>query len=544
MYLTLTITMLLFLRSVWGTVATVVVIALAATSAIGIGSWLGLPLTPVSAAAPTIILTIAIADGVHILVTLNRDLRTGQEKREALIDSLRVNWQPVFLTSLTTVIGFASLNFSDAPPFRDLGNLTAIGVVAAWFYSVTFLPAFVAAIPYRVRPARPVGGWSMERFAEWLIDRRARVLASMTVLVGGAALLIPRIELNDTFVEFFDPSIEFRRDTDFATKHLSGIYQIDYSVGAAGEGGISEPAYQEHLDRFVEWFRGQPHVDHVLALSDTMKRLNKNMHGDGAAMYRLPEARDRAAQYLLLYEMSLPYGLDLNNQINVKKSATKLSVTVQNVSARDLRETDARAQEWLGRNAPEVMRAEGAGTTLMFANISKRNIESMMRGTILAFALISVTLIVALRSVKLGLLSLIPNIVPTVIAFGVWGALIGEVGMAVATVTACSLGIIVDATVHFLSKYLRARREHGATSEDAVRYAISTVGAALWITFAILAAGFGVLGLSSFQMNGHFGLLVAITIAAALLADFLLLPTLLMRVESARHERELEYATR
>lgn len=543
MYAALALTMLLFLRSVWGTLATISVIALAATSAMGLGGWLGIPLTPVAAVAPTIILTIAIADGVHILVTLTRDLRAGQDKYEAIVDSLRVNWQPVFLTSLTTVIGFLALNFSDAPPFADLGNLTALGVVAAWFYSVTFLPAFVAIVPYRVRPARRLGHGSLERFAEWLITWRSQVLIAMAGLVLATGLLIPRIELNDSFVEFFDPAIEFRRDTDFTSRHLSGIYQIEYSVGAGEEGAISEPEYLAGLERFADWYRAQPHVDHVLTLSDTMKRLNKNLHGDVESMYRLPDARDLAAQYLLLYEMSLPYGLDLNNQINVKKSATKLSVTLQNVSARELREADRRARAWLRQNLPPAMHAEGAGMTLMFAHISERNIESMLRGTVLAFALISLTLALALRSVKLGLLSLVPNLVPTVIAFGIWGGLIGEVGMAVATVTACSLGIIVDATVHFLSKYLRARRERGASSEDAVRYAIATVGAALWITFAILAVGFGILGLSSFQMNAHFGLLVAITIAAALAADFLLLPTLLMRIEGALHQEEPQYAT-
>lgn len=531
MYGVLLVTMFLFLHSVWGTLATLLIAALAASSAMGIGGWIGIPLTPPSATAPTIILTIAIADGVHILVTFANELHKGRGSTDAMVESLRLNWQPVFLTSLTTVIGFLSLNFSDAPPFSDLGNFTAIGVTAAWFFSVTFLPAFVSVVPYRVRPRRSGRLPSMEVFAEWLIARKTPVFYGMVAVVVLAAAFIPRIELNDVFVKYFDQSIEFRRDTDFATENLAGIYQFQYSLESGEAHGINDPSYLAEVEKFGEWLRAQPEVSHVSALTDTMRRLNKNMHGDDVSYDRLPDDREMAAQYLLLYELSLPYGLDLNNQINVKKSSTKVTATIDDVSARVLREVDARAQQWLTENSPPSMQTAGAGPSLMFANISLRNIESMVRGTLLAFFLISLIMIVSLRSLKLGVLSLVPNLVPTIIAFGVWGVLVSEVGMAVATVTTCSLGIIVDATVHFLSKYVRARREQGATSEDAVRYALSMVGPALWITFLILAAGFSVLALSAFKFNAHFGLLVAITIGAALLADFLLLPTLLMKID-------------
>lgn len=177
------------------------------------------------------------------------------------------------------------------------------------------------------------------------------------------------------------------------------------------------------------------------------------------------------------------------------------------------------------------MQSEGAGGVVMFSHISLRNIQSMASGTVLAFALISLLLVVSFRSIRHGTLSLIPNVVPTIMAFGVWALLVGDVGMSVATVVAASLGIIVDATVHFLSKYLRARREQNASAEDAVRYAISMVGSALWVTFLILIIGFSVLVFSPFKINSHFGLLIAITIGAALLADFLLLPTLLLEVD-------------
>ena len=187
-----------------------------------------------------------------------------------------------------------------------------------------------------------------------------------------------------------------------------------------------------------------------------MKRLNKNLHEDDPVWYRIPDNRELAAQYLLLYEMSLPYGLDLNNQINVDKSATRFVVTLENLDTKRIRALTAEAEEWLRNNAPDHMYATGVGAVVMFAHISERNINGMLRGTTLALILISLALILALRSLKIGLLSLIPNLVPAIMAFGLWGIFVGQVNMGLAVVVGMTLGIVVDDTVHFLSKYLRA----------------------------------------------------------------------------------------
>jgi predicted RND superfamily exporter protein len=176
----------------------------------------------------------------------------------------------------------------------------------------------------------------------------------------------------------------------------------------------------------------------------------------------------------------------------------------------------------------------------MFANIGKRNIISMLIGTTVALIMISMVLIFALRSFKIGLISLIPNLVPAAMGFGLWGLTVGEIGLSLSIVTSMSLGIVVDDTVHFLSKYLRARREKGLNSEDAVRYAFRTVGRALLITSIVLIAGFLVLSTSSFELNSGMGLLTAIIIGFALLADFLFLPAILMKIEGKTDEKKMD----
>lgn len=524
------ITMLLLLRSVTGTLVTALILVLSASTGMGLAGWLGIALTPPTVGATTIIMTLAVADSIHILITLFHALARGLDRRSALLESLRVNLQPITLTSLTTAIGFMSMNFSDAPPFRDLGNITAMGVVAAWLYSLTLLPALLLMLPLRVRSEKQPSA-AMQRLADFVLRYRRGLLGLGGLSMVIAGVLVPRLELNDQFVQYFDESLPFRRDTDFATTHLTGIAQLHYSLAAGAASGINEPLYLQHLKAFADWFEQQPETVHVNSLHTLYERLNRNLHGDDPAWHRLPDSRQLAAQYLLLYEFSLPYGLDLNDQINVDKSASRFTVTTTDLSTRELRALELRAQNWMRAELPEPMQGRATGPSIMFAYISERNIHTMLWGTLLAVILIVTTLAVALRSLKLGLISLAANLAPALLAFGAWALVVGQAGLVVSVVFAMALGIIVDDSVHFLSKYLHARRRRAAPPADAVRYAFRTVGSALWITSLILMAGFALMALSPFQLNQHTGLLMAITIGFALLADFLFLPPLLLAVD-------------
>ncbi len=531
MFLVFIVVLFFWVRGFSGTFATLWVIVFSIVGAMGMAGWLGIRLTPPSFSAIMIIPTMSIAHSVHILMNFLIAMHHGESKQEAMIDSLRVNMQPVFLTTLTTMIGFLSMNFSDAPPFRDLGNIVAMGVFIAWILSIGFLPAMMMVLPIKAKKVESRSSRLMIALAEFVIARRRALLVGMGLLVVLLLSFVPRNELNDNFTEYFSEDIEFRRDADYASENLSGLYLIDYSLEAGESGGISDPQFLSKIDEFAEWYRQQPEVIHVNVITDIFKRLNKNMHGDDPNDYALPEQRDLAAQYLLLYEMSLPYGLDLNNQITTDKSATRMTVMLYNQSTSSVLALEQRAQQWLRDHAPANLHVQGASPTLMFSHIGYRNIRAMLTGTLTALVLISLILIVALRSVKIGLISLIPNLVPAGMAFGLWGIINGQVGLALSIVTGMTLGIVVDDTVHFLSKYLRARREMGLDAEDAVRYAFRTVGLALLATSIVLAMGFLVLTRSAFVLNADMGLMTALTILFALIADFLLLPTLLMALD-------------
>jgi predicted RND superfamily exporter protein len=278
---------LLIMRSAVAPFATLIVILLSSMVGMGWAGFAGIKLTPISGSAPIIILTLAIADSIHILLSLRTAMREGMSKRDAIVESLRLNFLPVTITSITTVIGFLALNFSDSPPFWHLGNITAVGILAAWAYSITLLPALIDILPYRTerRAGAGPGERFMARTAEFVIARPRQLLLG----VGGASILlmsfIPTIDFNDQWTRYFDERIEFRRETDEALQHF-GMYPIEYSVPAKTSGGVSEPDYLANLERFTEYLREQPEVAHVYSLSDIMKRLNKNLHGDDPASVR------------------------------------------------------------------------------------------------------------------------------------------------------------------------------------------------------------------------------------------------------------------
>ncbi|WP_103864774.1 RND family transporter [Aquimarina sp. I32.4] len=527
------ITTLILTRNFVSTIATFIVVVFSIMSAIGFVGLMGIKLTPPSSVFPTMILTLAVADSIHILITMLQKMRKeGYAKKEALVESIRLNFMPVFITSLTTVIGFLTMNFGDVPPFWDLGNITAFGMTMAFLYSTTALPALMAILPVKTKETKKdvqKTSWYTS-LGEFVAKQPVRLTIISTIIISGMTYLATKNQFNDEFINYFDETVQFRSDTDYISKNLTGIYNVEFSVGSEESGGINNPEYLQKLNEFENWLNIQPEVIHVNAFSEVARRVNKSMHGDDESFYKVPNNREEAAQYLLLYELSLPFGLDLNNQINVDKSETRVTVTIQNISSSEMINFSKRAEQWLQDNTPKPMHTIAVSPTLMFSKLGFRQADSMLKGNIIALILISLVLMFALRNFKMGLLSIIPNVTPVFIGFGFWAMYKAQINTGMVIVFGMTLGIIVDDTVHFMSKFLRARRELGYDAKQAVIYAFETVGKALVTTTIVLLAGFAVLSTSSFALNSYMARITVIIILSALIIDFILLPSLLILV--------------
>ena len=538
MYLVILLVTFLLVRSIYATFSVIFVIFPCIFVAMGFGGWINVGLTPASMSAPTIITTLAVADSIHFLVSMLNHKRQGNTHKESIVYSLSVNGKPIFLTSITTAVGFLSLNFSDSPPFHDLGNITAFGVMAAWLFSITLLPILISFVDIKPRSSIGFLNSYMDKMGTFIASNHKPVLLTSLVVSVLLVASVPKNEINDDFLKYFDEDISFRADTDWISQNLSGLNAIQFDMRSEGDNGISDPDFLKKLEKFANWARQHELVTNVQSITDVFKRLNRDLNGGNEDFYKIPGDRELAAQYLLLYELSLPFGLDLNNQIDINKSSTQIIVTIEDLTTNEIRQWISEAENFLQNEVG--ISAVAAGPTVMFSYIAERNIQGMLWGTFYAVIIISGLILVALKDVKLGIISLIPNILPAALAFGIWGLLVGQVNMAVAVVTGMALGVIVDDSVHFLTKYQIAKNGGETNARKAVISAFTGVGTALLVTTIILVAGFAILAQSSFGLNSAMASLTAIALFMALVADLTLLPALLIALDDDRTTKNVE----
>lgn len=527
------------LRSGFAMLGIAIITITSCASAIGIAAHFGFVINLLSITSINIIITVAIAHCVHIYVYFLQAYRSGEPKLRAVTESFRINLQPIFLTSLTTALGFLSMNFSDMPPARDLGNITAIGVSIAFFLSLTLLPGIIMLSPIssKMPKSSNSSSRSMDKFANFVVKNRHSVGIAALIISGIFLSLAPLNVVNDKFTENLKKPHPFRLDNEKIDANFGGLYTIEFDFKAKEGSSISDPEYLNALDKFVDWLREQDDVKNVHSYSDVIKRLNKNMHGDDQSYYRIPQSQDEAAQYLLLYELSQPYGADLNNLIQPDKTASRTIVNIPSFDAIQVFALREKIRAWVELNMPEYMYYPGEGLAVMWTYLGRDAFVSSIQGALIALFVISIIMMVVFKSVRYGLISLIPNMLPAGVGYGVWYLISGNLDMSQMMVLSITIGIVVDDTVHFLSKYIRARREYQQNPENSVRYAFKHVGAPLWITTLVLVAGFALLITSSFQPNSNLGILTAIILVSALALDFLLLPPLLMWLDKRKDDK-------
>ncbi len=546
-YLLVYVVLYLLLRSLSGVMITIGVITLSILAVLGAFGWLGGIVTPGVGSVPNMVMIIAVADCIHLLVSYYHYLRT-EEKMQAIEKALRLNFNPMLVTSVTTAIGLLCLNFSESPPYRDLGNLVAFGAIVAFLLTVTFVPACLALLPVpkKIRNASDQGRlyqW-MDRLGLSVSKNPIRYVIVASVVIVFFVAQLPKNELSDQWENYYDDTFDIKQAMKLQNEKFWGVRFIEYSVDAGEPQGIFSPSYMQDLASLTAWLRAQPGVGFVSTFSDPVKQIYMSLNGDDPAFYAIPDSKEMVAQSILLYEMSLPFGMGIEEQVNIDKSATRLSVQLHSLTSQELIALDNRIRQWAKTNAPSLGLSEGTGLDVVFANISQRNIESVVVGTAIALALISFILIFVFKSLKLGLISLIPNLVPAAMAYGAWGMFMGRIDLALSIVGTMSLGLVVDDTIHFLSKYRHARIELMQDVYGAIRYSFQTVGIAMLVTSIVLALGFGFLFLSHFSPTWGMGVLLATTIIFALVVDFLLLPGLLVLFDRKPYSNaELEKST-
>ncbi|HLD68674.1 MAG TPA: MMPL family transporter [Pseudomonas sp.] len=532
--LTMMLLLVYFYRSVKAMLVTFLACQLAVVGGAGLIGFFSPTINDSVIISPIMILSMAFADGIHLVVNWIQGMHEGRDKRAAMLESLRSNMGAMTVTSLMTAIGFLTLHFNDSPPFRVMGYIVAAGVMVAllvtFFITAPLLAVLPGKPPKKISRLMTADSKQMGHLADFVIRRRYPIFALLLVLAGLLIGFVPRNQVNDDIVKYYTPQTTFRQDMEFVNQHLTGIGEINYSLPAGGADRISEPAYLKTLDAFQQWLKTQPDVTQVNSLVDIIKRMNQVMHNDDPAYYRVPDNREEIAQYLLQYELSMPYGMDLNYLIRFDRSESRVRVAVGTSSGQKIIAVDAAANAWLQQHAPATMQVQGASLSLMFAHIGERSITGMFGGMLGSLLMESLFVMLVFGAWRLGFASFVGNLIPIGMAFGAWALLNGNIDLGLTLVLGISFSVVVDDTIHFISKYEHARKT-GLGPEDAIRAAFRKVGFALLTTTLVLGLGFAWLGNSHIQVTVNTAIVTTITIAFALLVDLFLLPILFLFID-------------
>jgi uncharacterized protein len=537
------VALLVILRSVAGVVLPLVLMLLSVAAVFGFAGWTGITLTNMSTAVPSIMLAACIGDAVHILVGYYQGRRHGLDRKAATRRSLRKNFLPTILTSFTTSLGFVSFATANLKPVAGLGFMIGFGALLAWLLTYLVLGPLLVLVPVRAgrvdttaaaRDRRVAG-----RILGALVRRRVAVVVGSVLLTAGAIALATSNDINSDPFKYFDDDVDVRAANEFIEATVGGARGVELVIESGVEDGIKDPAFLRKVEALQAWIQQQPGVTRAVSLVDVLKSTHRSLNGDRPEAYALADDRETIAQELFLYTMSLPQGMDLNDRVTLRNDALRMTVLWTIAMSSEVVDT-ARAIE--ARAGELGLTVQVTGKYHLWNSMNEYVVRSFLWSFLLALVTISLTLAIALRSIKLALLSMLPNVVP--ILFG--GAFLKVLGqpldLGTVLVASVCLGIAVDDTIHVLANYRRFRQD-GQPPFDAMREVFAVSGRPLLVTTTILVLSFGAFLTGDFIPNVYFGVLTALVLTVALVTDLVLLPVILLWRDS-RAAGQLEPASR
>jgi predicted RND superfamily exporter protein len=518
-------------------------LAIAAVSVMSVGltvgtvGWAQVPFNQISNMGPLVVFMIAMADSIHLASVYLQGLNKSLSKFEALRESLRVNIQPVTLATVTTAMGFLSLNYCASPGIYGFGNVVAIGVVWAFLVTFTLLPALILLLPVKKVP-KPLGVRGFINFVARLVANNGTPLfwGSLTLIVVTFAML-PLNKVDFDRFSFIDKDSDFHTVISALAEKIGNDQSLVYSINSGQYYGITEPEFLRKIEEFSLWLEDQPQTSFVTSYTGFLKNRNMAENDNDPAWEVLPEDNLQIIDYLVGYQLVQEIEPQLEPIFNADYSAIRMVVGTSNLSNVQLLDFSEQIEGWITLNMDPAYDVLHGDNSILYARLNKTISLQLMEGFTVSFLLITATLLVGLRSVRYGLLSIIPNLFPATIVFGVWGLLVGELSPYILMLFSISIGLVVDDSVHVLSKYIVARRE-GESPEAAVQYSLDRAGSAITITTLSLAVGTFILVLSNTFYYQNVALLLTPIIITALLLDLLFLPPLLVRFDNWLERRK------
>ncbi|RMD83939.1 MAG: RND transporter, partial [Candidatus Dadabacteria bacterium] len=535
-----------FIKRPIGVIGPMAVVVLAIAVTVGAVAWLGWAIDQMFDLMPVLLIAVGVADSVHILSEFRLYHTATGSRREAIRRTLMLVGTPCLLTSLTTAAGFASMGVAPIPAIAHLGIYSAIGVMAAFFFTLTLLIALLS-LGRRERPpetdqaalVRARGGRGFQAVLSGIATvvlryHRAIVVVALAVFAG-SVYGMTRLSIESNFLNEFGKDVPVRQTTVFVDQIMGGTLSFSYLIETDAPGAIKEPAVLREIERLErEAARHGDVVRKTYSIVDYLKDINQTFHDGDPRYHVLPDSRELVAQYLLLYEMS--GGEEAEEWVSADYSRARLEIRCRLAGSRALGSLIDRLERYLGEHPFEHSKPHLTGMGALWLKLEEYIMDSQIRGFLLAFAAIAVMMCLLLRSVKMGLLSMVPNLAPVFLTLGGMGLVGVPLDYVRLLIAPVAIGLAVDDTIHHVTRLRLEFRRTGSYAE-AISRSMLDVGRALLITSTVLVAGFLVFVFSVMDNVATLGMLLSSTIVLALVADFFLMPALVVTLRPLGPER-------
>ncbi len=535
---TIAVFLFVIFRRISGVLLPLVAVVLSVVCTLALMPLTGTPIKMPTQILPSFLLAVGVGASVHLLAIFFKRFDDVGDKEEALAHAMGHSGLAIVMTGLTTAAGLGSFSMAEIAPIADLGRFAAAGVIVSLVFTIVLLPALLSLCPLRRRkPRTDSGSPLMDRVllgtADFAVKHAKAIVVVSFILIAACALLASQLRFSHNQLEWFPKTSPIRRSTETIDKALKGSISMMVVVDTGRENGLHDPMLLRKLDTLcaeLETMEGDGYfIGKAWSLPTILKEINRALNENRPEFYTIPTNRTLIAQELLLFENS--GSDDLEDVVDSQFSKLRVAMKLPWVDAVKYEEIIERVRGTFEEKLGESAQVTVTGVTPLMGRAFSASIESSAKSYVIAFAAITVMMIVLIGSFRVGVVSMIPNVLPILVAMAVMVPTGMPLDMFTMLVGSIALGLAVDDTIHFVHNFRRYVQQTG-NPHEAVRLTLSTTGRAMLTTSIVLSIGFFIYMFAYMNNMVNFGLLVGIAIVVALLADFFLAPALMVLMAS------------
>ena len=526
---------ILFKRVV-GVILPIIAVALTIISALSFMAIFEAPITVVTQILPTFLLAVTVGASIHLLSIFFKEFDLTKDKKASLKYAMGHSGLAIVMTSLTTSAGLWSFSFSELAPVADLGKFASAGVLIGLLYTIILLPALLSLIKIKPKDIITNNGLEAEtkmdkiliKISDISVNYPKQIIAITTVIILVSIALTSQLRFSHKPIVWFDKEHQVRKATDIIDEKMKGSLTLEIIIDTKKENGLYEPKILNAIDNFskdiMKIENDKYFIGKTLSVVDIIKETNKALNENKKEFYIIPQDKNLIAQELLLFENS--GSDDLEDFVDSGFTKARITVKVPYIDAIDyvflLKEINIKIDKYFKDDVEVTV----TGISNLLARIMEAAITSSALSYIIAISLITIMMIVLIGDIKIGLISMIPNISPILMMTTIMVIFDMPLDMFTMLIGAIAIGLAVDDTVHFMHNFRKYQFEYNDI-DKAVKMTLLTTGRAMLVTTIVLSSGFFVFMLASMSNIFNFGLLTGIAIIIAVLADFFLVPAIM-----------------